>query len=363
MASEMGPDREQVKSGLVDAGLSEYQAEAYVALLEQGTAKAVDIAHRTAIPVPRIYDVVNELEQRGYVETLDRDTLHVRAHEPVQVIQDLHQRSERLSTVAGSIEELWEDTPVAEHDVTVTKRAQTVIDRADELIREAEASVDIAVAAEEFRTFEESIASLADSDVVVRLSLCPEADADELLDDEVVRSAITEVRDRRFPSPLVVVVDGETTCFSPVGTMPDPFGVIVKGDILTLVFRWFFQTSLWDVWEPHEGYVANRARYASLEEFICDVYEEWEDGAAIRVRVDGVSTRTGDWVSVTGDIGEITYTGSADADRPPTLSDLAGEAAIVLDTEEGRYEVGSWGARREDMEARRIEIEQRGSGS
>jgi len=359
--SEMSLDRDGVLRGLENAGLSEYEAEAYLTLLEQGTSKAVDVARRTSIPVPRIYDVVNNLEQRGYVETLDRDTLHVHAHEPVQVIEDLHDRSERLSTVAGAIEDRWEETPRVEHDVTVTKHADTVIDHAREAVRDGDASVALAVSGEEFQAFEDAIASVDDG-VAVRVSLCRDGEIDGLLADEAVRDRITEIRERAFPSPLVVIVDGETTCFAPTGSMPDPFGVIVKGHHLSLVFQWYYQTCLWRVWEPIGGEPDRRDEFASLEEFICDVYDEWADGAAISVVVDGLDTDTGEWVRLEGLITDVHYTGNDDA-TAPTLTDLAGEVSIVLTGETSAWSVGGWGAQLEDVEARRIQIVDRPSHS
>lgn len=352
-------NRDAVLAGLEDAGLSEYEAEAYLTLLERGTSKAVDVARRSSIPVPRIYDVVKELEQRGYVETLDRDTLHVRAHEPVHVIEDLHDRSQRLSNVAGAIEDRWEQTPVAEHDVTVTKRAETAIDHARELIRDADTSVDLAVSSEEFGMFEESLATLATSNVLVRLSLHLGDEGTEAPDSDVLNDAVTEVRERAYRSPLLAVVDGQTTCYAPTGSMPDPIGVIAKGQHLTLVFRWYFQTCLWSVWEPPDGRVTGRSRFVSLEEFICDVYEEWADGASIRVRVEGIDTRTGNERTVEGELIDVRYTGQAEADAPPTLTDLSGEAAIVVSDGDHSYTVGGWGARIEDLEARRIDVPER----
>jgi len=76
-------DGRTLLDGLVDGGLSEYQADAYLTLLERGTSPAVDVAKNCSIPVPRIYDILNELEQMGYVETLDRDKLHARACDPL----------------------------------------------------------------------------------------------------------------------------------------------------------------------------------------------------------------------------------------------------------------------------------------
>lgn len=353
----MGMERDAVLAGLEDAGLTEYQAEAYLTLLEQGTSKAVDVARRCSIPVPRIYDVVKELEQMGYVETLDRETLHVRAHEPVEVIGDLHDRSQRMSDVAGAIEDRWEQTPVAEHDVTVTKRAATAIDHAQELIRDAESSVDLAVSVEELLAFEEALAGLEPAEVVARVSLYREEGMPPVLDSDVVRSAVTEVRERAYSCPLVAVVDGRTTCYAPTGSMPDPFGVIVKGDHLTLVFRWYFQTCLWDIWDASYERESARTTYVSLEEFICDVYGEWRDGAPILVDVEGVDTETGNRLTLSGEVTDVRYTGQAATEQSPQLTDLAGEAAIAVSDGEYSYTVGSWGARREDVEARRIEVE------
>lgn len=348
-------DRDAIATGLADAGLSEHEAEAYLTLLEQGTSEAVDVARRSSIPVPRIYDVVKQLEQRGYVETMERDTLHVRANEPVEVIEDLHERSQRLSTVATAIEDRWEETPMAEHDVNVTKRAETAIDHARKLIREADHSVDLAVSADAFPAFEKALTAVADEDVVVRLSVYLGDDRDSVLDSDVVADAVTELRERSYPTALLAVVDGEAACYAPTN-LPDPFGVILKGDHLTLVFRWYFQTCLWAVWAPPTARAAGCPIYVSLEEFVVDVYAGWEAGETIRVRVEGLDTDTGDPASVEGTLVDAWFTSDDELNRAPTLTELSGEVSIAVEAEDRRYTVGSWCAQLEDLEAQRIEV-------
>lgn len=348
-------ESDQALAGLQDAGFSEYEAEAYLALLERGTSKAVDVARRTSLPVPRIYDVVKDLEQRGYVETLERDTLHVRATEPIDLIDDLHCRSERLARLADHVEEQWEQSPIDEHDVNVTKRAETAIDHARERIREAEDSVDIAASGTELVALEESLQAIADEDVVVRLSVYQEGD-DDVLQREAVRSAATEIRERTFSAPLLAVVDSETTYYAPTTTMPDPFGVIVTGDIITLVFRWYFQTVLWTIWDTAYERGEGPSVYVNLEEFIVDAFPAFHEGAEIAVRVEGVDTHTGAARSVEGTLVDVRYTG--DDSRVPEFIDLAGEAAIVLDGGDGTHSVGSWEAQAEDIAAYRIAVEE-----
>jgi len=65
-------ERDEILGGLEDAGLTSYQADAYLTLLDMGVSPAVDVARNCSVPVPRIYDVLTELEQMGYAETLDR---------------------------------------------------------------------------------------------------------------------------------------------------------------------------------------------------------------------------------------------------------------------------------------------------
>ena len=75
-------ESDELRDVLEEAGLSPYQAKAYVALLELGTASARELVEASGVPDPRIYDVVRSLEDRGYVETYTQDNLRARAHSP-----------------------------------------------------------------------------------------------------------------------------------------------------------------------------------------------------------------------------------------------------------------------------------------
>lgn len=53
---------------LREMGLSEYEANAYVSLLQQGTSPAKDVAASADIPQSRVYDVLDSLESKGFVK-------------------------------------------------------------------------------------------------------------------------------------------------------------------------------------------------------------------------------------------------------------------------------------------------------
>jgi sugar-specific transcriptional regulator TrmB len=52
---------------LKSLGLMEYEAKAYLALLEFGNCTAEKLSHVSGIPLPRIYDTMTELQSKGFV--------------------------------------------------------------------------------------------------------------------------------------------------------------------------------------------------------------------------------------------------------------------------------------------------------
>jgi hypothetical protein len=97
-------DADALQEALEEAGLTGYQADAYITLLAQGMAPAVEIANQSTVPVSQIYEVLRTLEQRGYIETFEQDTLHARPKEPVTVLRDLRSRGRLMDDAADGDE-------------------------------------------------------------------------------------------------------------------------------------------------------------------------------------------------------------------------------------------------------------------
>jgi sugar-specific transcriptional regulator TrmB len=53
---------------LREMGLSEYEAKAYVGLLQHGTSTAKEVASSAEIPQSRVYDILDSLETKGFVK-------------------------------------------------------------------------------------------------------------------------------------------------------------------------------------------------------------------------------------------------------------------------------------------------------
>lgn len=350
-------DKRTLRDGLVDAGLSEYQADAYLTLLERGTSPAVDVAKNCSIPVPRIYDILNELEQMGYVETLDREKLHARACDPVEFIEDLHEKSARLSDVASEIEDRWEQSPLGEHEMNVTKHAQTVVNHTEAKIRDAEWVVDLAVTDRQLVEFEGALTEAIENDVVVRASVYQVSEEESPLDDHPVTDVVTELRERSIRGPFLAVMDRTVACLAPTERMPDPYGVVVNDELVSFVFQWYFQTCLWSVWEPVSERRPYPVRYVCLEEFVCDVYPLWRNEAVVSVTIEGIDTTSGSEREISGVLTNILYSGQTLTEPSPTITELSGQASLVVSTSDRRRTIGGWGALVEDVEARRITLD------
>jgi sugar-specific transcriptional regulator TrmB len=60
---------EKAKNALRQAGLTDYETRAYLYLLQVGVTTASQISSETDVPYSKIYEVLNSLERKGWVET------------------------------------------------------------------------------------------------------------------------------------------------------------------------------------------------------------------------------------------------------------------------------------------------------
>jgi len=353
-------DSDELKDVLQDAGLSPYQAEAYVTVLELGASPATDIAEESSVPNPRIYDVLRDLEDTGYVETYQQDSLRARARDPTGVLQDLQTRAERFADAAEEVEERWDRPAMDDHVVSFVKRFETVVQRAETLVESAENQVQLSVPVAQYDRLVPTLRTARERDVDVKLSLCaPDEAAATLPDEPELATTCTEARFRELPSPFVGLVDRSWTCFSPHGSSANEYGIIVEDRTHAYVFRWFFLTCLWE--QGRRLYVDDRSdppiTYAEIRRCVRNVEPLLDDGATVRATVEGYDTATGERVEFSGRIVETVYAGASPSERPgePSVA-LTGQVGLTVDTGTGTHTVGGWGATLESVEAERITI-------
>jgi sugar-specific transcriptional regulator TrmB len=349
----------ELRTALEEAGLSQYQAEAYNALLQLGAASATEIADACTVPTARIYDVLRDLEGKGYIETYEQDSLHARARDPNEVLADLRERATMLTEAAEEIEERWQEPAVDTHKVSIVKRFDTVFERARGLISEAENEVQLAVTPAQFEKLRPALRRAFDNGAIIKLSIhTDEDDGGPIPSVSRFDGVVTEVRNRTLPTPFVALVDRTNTCFAPHAHSLNQYGVLVDDYTLTYVFHWYFLTCLWEVWDT--VYSSRSASlpldYADIRQCVREIEPLLNDGARIRVAVDGFDTETGEPMSFVGHVTDVHYSGGTASSGAPALSQLAGQVSLTVISDGEAYSVGGWGAVLEDVEAIRITV-------
>ena len=91
-------------------GLNDYEVRAYLALLERGRGKPVDVARWSGVPLGRIYDVLRSLESKGLVARVDReyeplDPKAALARIAARILEDAEKRAREVRVLADALEE------------------------------------------------------------------------------------------------------------------------------------------------------------------------------------------------------------------------------------------------------------------
>jgi sugar-specific transcriptional regulator TrmB len=351
-------ERDELTATLEEAGLSPYQAEAYVTLLSAGSVSAGDLAEMSGVPRPRIYDVLRDLEAAGYVTTYEQDRLYAQAVDPAD-LEPLRERLTRLESALDEIEERYRTPATRESDLTLVTQFDTVFRQATRDVEVAERHVQAVLSLDQYHVLEETLAAAYERGVYVQVSLYA-PDDDALPDAEAFEGVCTEVRRLSFPKPFLVLTDRQRVSFSPKGRSMDEYGVLVDDRATAFVFHWFFLTSCWEVYDPIHADPRGTPPFAFVE--ITDAVRYLEnlvhDGATVHVRVEGYSVRTGRHRTVSGTVVDVDYVGhQGDGVDAPSLVQLAAQATLVVETEDGTLTVGGEGALAEDVSADRIVVE------
>ncbi|WP_135661517.1 TrmB family transcriptional regulator [Halorhabdus rudnickae] len=353
-------DETELTTVLEDAGLSPYQASAYVEVLKLGSASATTIAKESDVPDPRIYDVLRDLEEYGYVETYEQDSLRARAYSTESVLEDLRDRASNFKTAAEEIEQLWEAPTMETHTVNFVKRIDTVLDRAAAIIREATDQIQLAVNLDQYKRLRPAIKAAHDNGVHVRMGIyIDEENGEQLPDKSELKRVATEVGYRTVPMAFIALVDRTTTCFAPHELSMNRYGIIVEDRTHAYIFHWFFLAGLWvsnlEQFETDDG--TPPTTYINVRECIRDIASHLSDGATITATVDAAAVDTGASVTLEGRIVDVYYTGLEGLAEDSPLLYRGGQATLVLDNGDREIEIGGWGAVIEDYEATRIVVE------
>jgi len=113
-----GKEREIVDM-LRDFGLSEYEAKMYFTLLTIGEAKVMKITRKASVPQSKAYDVLDRLQEKGFVELRGtapkryrarvlEETTDITKRRKLREVSELEEKQQRLYSILQSIAPIHE---------------------------------------------------------------------------------------------------------------------------------------------------------------------------------------------------------------------------------------------------------------
>ena len=323
----------------------EYEIEAYLAVLEHGRLTASEIAERTDIPQPRVYDTVRSLSENGLVELRESRPMQVLAVDPEEAFSGVQST---LSTLVGDLSERYSRPTRDSEAVSLVKSRQTVLRYIEEVIATAEYELVLSLTPDLLARYEEQLAERRDAGVTIELLLAPAADVPAPAEYDYAGVA-TEVRARRgVTTPVVAVGDGTYSVYTTREGLQadgDRYGVIFNRSELGFLVSGFLNTVVWPsattLADTRNGRPFPR-RYATVRRCVEDL--DGDDGR-FHATVRGRDIETGERRTVDGAVVDV----SVGTNRET--------AAITIETDDGRVDVGGQVAALEDIEAYEIAVD------
>ncbi|WP_254767933.1 HTH-type sugar sensing transcriptional regulator TrmB [Salinilacihabitans rarus] len=326
--------------------LGEYEIDAYLAVLSHGQLTASEIADRTDIPQPRVYDTVRSLSDRGLVELRESRPMKIVAIDPAEAFDDVQSAFEQM------IDELEARYTAPARDteaVSLVKSRSTILRYLEEVIESAEYELALSLTPELLTRFEDELRAAVDADVSVDLIVTPAADAPDPDEFDYLSVATTARARRGITTPVIAVADGTYSIYATQDALRDDkdrYGVIFNRSALGFLVSGFFGTVLWttaerSLAEDGEGRPFPR-RYASIRRCVKDLLDE---GGEFYAAIEGRDVATGDSRIVHGRVVDVSF-------------ELTEEvASLTLETDDGEVSVGGRVAALEDVEAHTINID------
>jgi sugar-specific transcriptional regulator TrmB len=324
--------------------LGEYEIDAYLAVLEHGQLTASEIADRTDIPQPRVYDTVRSLSDRQLVELRESRPMRIVAVDPEDSFGDLE------SSFTSMIDELAARYTAPARDteaVSLVKSRSTILRYLEETIENAEFELSLSLTPALLDRFADVLERQRRAGVSIELLLTPASRAPDPEAFDYLAVATTARARRGITTPVLAVADGEYSVYATQDALRDDrdrYGVIFSRSALGFLVSGFFGTVLWTTAETLATDGAERPfprRYASIRRAVKDVRDL---GGAFYATVEGRYIETGEPAVIRGRIVDVTFQDSEEV------------ASLTVETESGRVAVGGRVAALEAIEAQEIHI-------
>ena len=144
---------EDTREILRKMGLSAYETDAYLALLEGGQMTAMEISREAHVPYSKIYEVLNSLKQKGWVKSTETRPSKYYPVPPLEAAVVAKRRVEAECQdweqgLAEELQPLYEKRELVERpDILILHGQQAILTKLEEVLKKANREIMIAAPA------------------------------------------------------------------------------------------------------------------------------------------------------------------------------------------------------------------------
>jgi sugar-specific transcriptional regulator TrmB len=142
---------EEAKKVLSDLGLTSYETQAYSALVEKGAMAASQVSEHSNVPYSKIYETLNSLEKKGWIETKTGRPTQYYPKSPSEALQaaKLHLREKMKSwehIMKRELQPLYEQREFREKpDIWILRGEHNVLAKLKEMLVRARRELMVAI--------------------------------------------------------------------------------------------------------------------------------------------------------------------------------------------------------------------------
>lgn len=349
------------------AGMTQYEASVYLALVRGGKTAVSKLPENCDVPTGRVYDIVNDLHQGGFVEIIDGHPKKAYAVDPEEALTPIQNQIERtqedLADLYESVEEFEGGISLFKSQATIRKYIETVIDA-------AEHSLFVLTPYQTLDTVREQLSERDPSVnvhlIVSDLNVDYGAHTAIFLDDDVSDLA-DRVRGITSNESFAVVADREIGLYwtgaTETPTTEETQAFYITNPEFSLLLDRFISESLWPIARPinpddDAAQTEFPAEYTRIRECLVDLKEATKRAPidAFEIEFEGYDTQTGEAVTERGSLAGYYFTEyDIRATLKVDLADSSSETPSIVT-------VGGWKASYEDYGARRITVRKKTDG-
>lgn len=347
MSGSNGEENATLRKELGVFGLSDTEIDTYLALLSRGEATTRTVADDADVTQRAVYDIVERLEQRGFVRVKDHASpTTIRALPPDEAIGNL---SSKLESIIPVLEERFNATSKQAPEIKMIKSRDTALKHIRSAISDAEHEALIAIPEHVFTEIESELRDAVDRDVLVFL-LLGEMKRGETLDQ--VAGVADAVRYWNASLPFVYGIDDESAMIGDPEILKNPHtgedAVTVSQRHLTGSILGMYLGAYWPTCTE---------LYVTEPDPLPKTFDWFRHGvfqALLHHR--GGTDLCADIITVDGEEFSGRVTEVRQAFVEPRTNDYTLETSLFLETEDDEVSFGGPGAFIEDYEAEAVTL-------